>query len=245
MTTMTADELRLQSEGLEFARKNKKEIARELTDPRVFVPESNPVSVFMAGSPGAGKTESSLELIAEFEAKAPGTRVLRIDPDELRCRLPQYNGINSWLFQGAVSTLVDKVLDLAHERRQSFILDGTLSDQQRAKKNVTRCLQSGRVVQILYVYQDPLLAWEFVQAREAEEGRRVPLDRFIDQYFAARLVVNALKVEFGPRIQVDLLLKPNNSTARMFRAGIDQIDYHIPEKYDRADLVRILGSTQG
>jgi AAA+ superfamily predicted ATPase len=61
MTTLTLDEQKLQEEALNFARKNKKAIARRLTDPAIFVPESNPVSVFMAGSPGAGKTESSKE----------------------------------------------------------------------------------------------------------------------------------------------------------------------------------------
>jgi hypothetical protein len=62
-------------------------------------------------------------------------------------------------------------------------------------------------VQILYVYQDPLLAWRFVQAREQEDGRNVPAHSFIDQYFAARDVVNALKTEFATDIMVDLLVK--------------------------------------
>jgi hypothetical protein len=53
-------------------------------------------------------------------------------------------------------------------------------------------------------------------------------------------VVNALKAEFGPKIKVDLLLKPNDSTAKLSRVGIDRIDYHIPEKYDRAELARLL-----
>ncbi|MHB1943395.1 MAG: zeta toxin family protein [Acidiferrobacteraceae bacterium] len=34
-------------------------MARRLTDHTLFVPEAHPVSVFMAGSPGAGKTEIS------------------------------------------------------------------------------------------------------------------------------------------------------------------------------------------
>lgn len=43
--------------ALVFAQANKKPIAKRLTDPRVYLPEESPVSVFMAGSPGAGKTE--------------------------------------------------------------------------------------------------------------------------------------------------------------------------------------------
>lgn len=56
---MTADEL--VERAKEFARRNKKAISRRLTDVSIYVPEAEPVSVFMAGSPGAGKTEASLE----------------------------------------------------------------------------------------------------------------------------------------------------------------------------------------
>jgi UDP-N-acetylglucosamine kinase len=100
---MTPEEESLCDGACAYAREHKKRIGRELTDPNVFTPEQDPVSVFMASSPGAGKTEASKELIAEFEAKSPSTRVLRIDPDDLRCMLPGYDGSNSWLFQRPVS----------------------------------------------------------------------------------------------------------------------------------------------
>jgi UDP-N-acetylglucosamine kinase len=238
--SLTDSEQQIRDAALAFARKNKKSICSERTNSAEFVPDEFPVSVFMAGSPGAGKTESSMELVAEFEARPKGTRILRIDPDDLRCLFPGYDGSNSYLFQGAVSTLVDRMLDLAHQQSQSFILDGTLSDYERAKKNVLRGLNRKRTVQILYVYQDPILAWDFVKAREASEGRRVPVERFCEQYFAARSVVNALKREFGAQIKVDLLLKPNDATPKLYRAGIDQIDYHVPETYDFSSLLRRL-----
>jgi predicted ABC-type ATPase len=237
---MTAEERRIQDAAIEFARKNKKQRCIALTDINVFLPEEQPVSVFMAGSPGAGKTESSKELIVELEARTPGSRILRIDPDDLRSELPGYDGRNSWLFQGAASIWVDRMLDLAFAQNQSFILDSTLSDYDRAKRNIERCLKHGRAVQILYVYQDPRLAWQFVQAREAEEGRHISPERFIEICFRAREVVNALKAEFGPKISVDLLLKPNDSTVKLSKVGIDKIDYHVPERYSREELARLL-----
>lgn len=233
---MAEEEAGIQQEALEFARANKKAIARRLTDPEVFLPEENPVSVFMAGSPGAGKTEASIELLKALD----GTPIIRIDPDELRKEFSEYDGTNAWLFQKAVSVLVEKIHDLALEQGQSFLLDGTLSHYDKAYDNVKRSLKKGRVVQILYVYQEPLLAWQFVQAREAAEGRRILKDDFVDQYFAARDVVNQLKQVFGKDIGVDLLLKNNDNSDRMYKAGVDQIDHHIPEKYTRADVVKLL-----
>lgn len=234
---MTEEESRVAESALEFARKNKKTIGKKFTDPAQFPSEENPVSVFMAGSPGAGKTEASIELLDAVD----GPPIMRIDPDELRKEFAEYDGSNAWLFQAAVSVLVEKIHDLALKQRQSFLLDGTLSNHELAKKNIERSLGKDRLVQILYVYQDPMQAWEFVQAREAEEGRRIKPQTFIEQYFAAREVVNKLKAEFGKRVRVDLLFKNRDNSPRFFKAGIDQIDNHVPEKYTPADLERELG----
>ncbi|MBV4460029.1 zeta toxin family protein [Pseudomonas sp. COR58] len=234
---MTPDEQRISVQALSFARSNKKAIAKRLTDKTVFLPEEAPVSVFMAGSPGAGKTEASIALINLFA----DTKILRVDPDELRNEFSGYTGGNAWLFQRGVSVLVEKVLDFAIDQRQSFLLDGTFSNLDVARKNVSRSLRRERFVQILYVYQNPFLAWEFVKAREEAEGRRIRKEHFIDQYFAARDVVNALKLEFGSDIHVDLLLKHIDNSGRLYKAGVDKIDYHIPERYTRTDLEAKLG----
>ncbi len=234
--SLTSHEERIKTEALEFARENKKSIAGKHADPEVFTPEENPVSIFMAGSPGAGKTEASIELIREV-----GGSILRIDPDELRCEFAAYKGDNSHLFQAAVSVLVERILDLAFKQKQSFLLDGTLTNYDKALANLERSLGKGRTVQVLYVYQEPGQAWRFVQAREAIEGRRIELETFIHQYFEARQVVNRLKRELGKVIQVDLLLKNNDGSQRAYQANIDQIDNHVPEKYDSQALRVFLG----
>lgn len=238
---LTPNEEAIKAAALLFAQKNKKTIARRLTDKTRFTPEEEPVSVFMAGSPGAGKTEASIELLATVEGS--GFEILRIDPDELRNELPNYTGTNSSLFQPAVSVLVEKIHDFALKQKQSFILDGTLSHYTKAEQNISRSLTKNRVVQILYVYQEPMLAWKFVQSRESVEGRRILPKDFIVQYFAARDVVNALKLKFGSKIKVDLLLKNTDNSNKLYKAGIDQIDNHLPEKYTRSDLESLLGVT--
>lgn len=235
---MTDEQIREQA--LEFARRNKKRIAKRLTDKKIYPKEPDPVSVFMAGSPGAGKTESSLELLEMLSNG--GQRVLRIDPDELRSEFEHYSGANSWLFQGAVSILVEKLHDLALEQKQSFLLDGTFTNYDIAKRNIDRSLRKGRFVQVLFVYQDPLLAWGFVQAREAAEGRRIPVESFIDQYFAARDVAHAIKDEFGKDVHIDLLVKNNDCSMRYYKANVARIDSHVPEKYTHEALRRALST---
>ena len=221
-----------------LARKEGKGIAVEITDISLFPPDAKPVSVFMAGSPGAGKTEASKALLATVEEK--GTKTVRIDPDELRGRFEGYTGANSWLFQPAASILVDKIHDRVLKNEQNFLLDGTLANYDKAKSNIDRSLKKGRFVQIYYVYQEPEMAWRFVKAREELEGRRILSKHFIEQYFAARKVVNQLKIDFGKDLRVDLLLKNLDASDKMYKANVDQIDNHIPEKYTEEDLIEMI-----
>lgn len=233
---MTEEEKAIEAAAIEFARRNKKAIAARLTDPATYKPEAFPVSVFMAGSPGAGKTETSIALIDQID----GGPVLRIDPDDLRIEFAAYDGKNASLFQRGVAVIVDKIHDLALSQKQSFLLDGTFANFEKSKLNVERSIKKGRKVQVLYVYQEPLQAWTFVKAREELEGRRIPEDDFVNQYFGARDVVNKIKANFGKDVSVDLLLKNIDNTNKFYRAGVDSIDHYIPEKYSRKDVVELI-----
>jgi hypothetical protein len=231
--TLSEEEQRIVRQANNFARSEKKRIARGLTDKSVYTPEQNPVSVFMAGSPGAGKTEASLELVSRFGSDF---KLLRIDADEYRGYIPGYTGENSHLVQTAATILLEKVHDYALKQSQSFIMDGTLSNLEKGRLNVERSIRKGRLVQILYVYQDPLLAWEFVKAREQVEGRRILKEHFIEQYFNARDSVNALKTEFDKRVQVDLLVKNIDNSNRTYHSNVQDIDRHIRETYTPSSL---------
>lgn len=85
-----------------------------------------------------------------------------------------------------------------------------------------------------------MLAWKFVKSREVVEKRQIRPEHFLEQYFAARNVVNSLKERFGGDISVDLLLKNTDNSHRSYKAGIDRIDNHLPEKYTSADLEKLL-----
>lgn len=231
---LSEEEEAIEHKAFTFARSNRQAIANKYTSREVYLPEKDPVSVFMAGSPGAGKTEASKVLIASTDGN--DQHILRIDADELRCEFDDYIGANSYLFQKAVSILVERIHDNALKRQQSFILDGTLSNLNKAISNIERSIRKGRFVQIIYVYQHPLQAWKFVQAREIVEGRKILAQTFIEQHFSAWEVVNELKVYFGKKISIDLLLKNIDGSNRVYKANIDRIDNHIGDQYN-ADLL--------
>ena len=102
-------------------------------------PTMKPVSIFMAGSPGAGKTEFSTRLIEEIMGEKG--RIVRIDPDEIRTWLPQYIPGKAQIFQKAVSDGVNKIHDYVKSKSISFLLDGTFSEFNRASQNIQLSLE--------------------------------------------------------------------------------------------------------
>lgn len=105
-------------------------------------------------------------------------------------------------------------------------------------------MKRDRFVLILYVYQDPALAWQFVKAREQIEGRNIPLEEFVRQYFSARDTINRLKLEFGHAITVDIFIKNEQGLTQVYKENIQRVDDHVPEIYDQASLARTL-TTRG
>ncbi len=224
-----------------FARKNKTKIARQLTDPSLYPPSKFPISVFMAGSPGAGKTEFSKNLLKDYNQN--NESVIRIDGDELRNYFPGYTGKNSKLFQGGISILVDKIHDLALKNGQNFILDGTFWKQDKAIENINRSVKKGRTVFVCYVYQDPQAAWEFTQKREIIEGRNIPKHAFIDQFIGARKTIDYLNSNYRKEVIIYLVEK-NYETNKLTKiseldAGCT-VDQYISNTYTKSALNKIL-----
>ncbi|WP_244216082.1 zeta toxin family protein [Pseudomonas reidholzensis] len=224
-----------------FAKQNRTRIARGLACLEKYPGDEYPVSVFMAGSPGAGKTEVSRAFIAMMQAG--GANALRIDPDDFRDFFPEYTGRNSSLFQRGVTTIVERTLDLVYQQRQSFLLDGTLANLGVARRNITRALdKENRSAHIIYVYQRPELAWDFVLARERKDGRHIPCEEFVRQFYASKVSVSALKREFEGRVQVDVIIKDYDGQNGDIGIDLtaDEIDAFVRQPYDHHELERIL-----
>lgn len=238
---MTQEDKAVSERAVAFAKQNRTRIARELASLGAYPSDEYPVSVFMAGSPGAGKTEVSRAFIGIMQAG--GSNALRIDPDDFRNYFPEYTGRNSSLFQRGVTIFVERTLNLVYQQRQSFLLDGTLANLEVARRNISRALdKQNRSAQVIYVYQRPELAWEFVLAREKKDGRNIPCPEFVRQFYAAKTSVCALKREFQNALQVDVIIKDTDGGNADIGIDLstDQIDVFVNQPYDHNELERIL-----
>lgn len=230
----------LSDSAIDFIKKNEKLLIKTFADPEVFIQSEHPFTLFMAGEPGAGKTEFSKSYIKELINKDPDTQIVRIDADEIRDLIPGYNGKNAFEVQGACGLGVDKLFNYIQKKKLNAIVDGTFSNFQKSREDVRRAINRDRKVELYFIYQNPLVAWDFTKKREALENRHVSKEMFIEAYFLSKENVNKIKKEFGSSVEVSLVIKNVENLTEKTYFNIELLDGYIKEEYNRVDLLKIL-----
>jgi len=236
---MTPEDKKLCDEAMRSLKARKRELLEKFASDQRYASAKDAVSIFMAGSPGAGKTEYSVRFIEDL-MKMGANEIVRIDPDLIREEIPQYTGGNAYIFQRPISWGVDKLHDYVLHKDKHFILDGTFSNKERSVENVKRSLKHDREVVIFYIYQKPEVAWEFTKAREEVEGRRIPKEAFISQHFGAKETAQEVKRLFGEKVELHLLIKDFRNDNLTFKLNIDSIDGHVDFNYTEDELKKRL-----
>lgn len=117
----------------------------------------------------------------------------------------------------------------------SYILDGTFAIH-KAVHNVERAIKRGYGVSVYYVYQDPIIAWEFTKRREKVEGRVVPKDTFINAYFKSRKNIISLKESLGNQVSINIVLKDYQNNISDIQFDVDNISLFLPREYTKEEL---------
>ncbi len=108
---MSSTDQSTKEKAIEWVKDKQKVIINRFTNPKVQKESKKPFTIFMAGSPEAGKTEFSQSLVEILEEENEFISVVRIDADEIRTLVPYYDGSNSHLIQPAASLGVSKLFD--------------------------------------------------------------------------------------------------------------------------------------
>lgn len=221
----------VEKEALFFIKKHKKEIIERFASRINFPSVQNPESYFMAGSPGAGKTEFSRVFINDLMNTDHSKRIVRIDLDEIRDLIPESKKMDCNLFTKAASKGVEILFDYAHHNSQNMLLDGTFSKYEISLKNIKRSLDKNRKIVILYLYQDPLVAWRFTKIREKLEKRFISKQLFIQSFLAAKQNVNKIKSVFASKITLNLIIKDLENDIAKYHINIDNVDSYLKCEY--------------
>ncbi len=231
---LTPEEEKRSTQAAKWVKANRRLIIDGFCTADKCVPDTHPVTLFMAGSPGAGKTEVSKQLTRRFKEKP-----LRIDADEIRSLCPGYVGADAHVFQEAATKGVHILYDHALKKSINVILDGTFA-YGNALENIERSLAHTRKVEIYFIYQDPLQAWNFTKKREEIEHRNVSKEVFIKSFMRSRENVNAAKVRFGSKVELNLLIKDFETDFEELALNIDKIDPHLKRAYNEDELAALI-----
>lgn len=224
--------------AIEWVRSNKKKIIDHFASDVVCPVSEEPFSIFMAGSPGAGKTESSIAIVEMLKKR--GDAIVRIDPDEIRKLIPQYTGSNTDAVKGASFLAVEKLYDYVLKTSKSMILDSTFTPYRKIEGNVHRSITKHRPTAIIYIDQDPLVAWHFTKEREKIEGRSIPRDFFIRTLFESRENVRKIKEAYGDKVILRVVQKDYVRQTQSVVEDVEFIDDIVRIKYSVDDLRKLL-----
>ena len=132
-------------DAVAYAKKHHKYLVSQICNVEICTPSENPFTLFMAGSPGSGKTEYSKSFLKELEKTDSSQKIARLDTDEIRELFPQYSGDNSDAVQKAATILFDKAFDYIQDKHLNAIVDTTFASP-RSIENVDRAMHRGRKV---------------------------------------------------------------------------------------------------
>ncbi len=230
---MTPEEKKISDNALAFVKANSAKLIERFVQGNMPLKEHIPVTVFMAGSPGAGKTEVSTRLIEELKG------AVRIDADEIRGFCPGYIGSNAHLFQPAATKGVNILYDYILKHGINAVIDGTFAYGE-AVKNIDRSLKKERFTAIMFVYQEPLQAWEFTKKREELEKRRVTKETFIKAFFGSQKNVKEVMSKYGKKIELTIIIKNENNDIDKMLLNEYDIEPHLKKRYNESELNTLL-----
>lgn len=212
-----------------WARKNKKPIAREFIRKSGFKASEEPVGIFTAGLPGAGKTEFTVELLKDII-----DHTLRIDMDEIAQQIEGYKPGLADKFRAGASIILERIYDEVIKSHFDFVMDGTFS-HPKAVSNIERALHKGYKIKLYYIHQEPQIAWQFTKDREAIEHRAITREGFINTYKNIALNLGNLQ---GSKLDVTISVVIKDSRNRVGRIieNVKDLSREVPEYLTETEL---------
>lgn len=186
------------------------------------------VVYFTAGMSGVGKTE-----LATF-LKEKNPNLLHIDTDEIRefFRPIGYNGQNSDLYQRAASRGFNELFRYALKNGFSLIMDSNFANIDIQIQNITSLLRRDYHVNILYLYNEPDVCYEYATRRELVTHRKVSKDVFIRSNINSYNTVLAIKDFFEEQVYLDFANTSSLNSGLYENIDSKQLQKLIGERFD-------------
>jgi predicted ABC-type ATPase len=148
-----------------------------------LVGNSNPESFLVGGGSASGKGYATRLVIDAY--KSEGARVVHIDADAIKEKLPEYNQYISsndrevvkqaaMVVHDESSDITYEILNICIEENRHFIFDGTMKNEEKYNRIISRLREKSYIIRV-FVVDIPLdLALKRAEQRFKDTKRFVP-----------------------------------------------------------------------
>ncbi len=164
----------------QWSKENRKKLCRDFFSKKE-VQKGQKIALFMAGSPGAGKTEFIRRLLSDDQH----VWYYILDLDEIRSWMPKYKWKYAEKYTKWAIKILEMLIDECIHNEYPFVLDGTFTSTKAMERNIERLINKNYKIGVFYIHTVPELAWLYTLYRGKDEWRLIPVSRFIRDYYLA------------------------------------------------------------
>lgn len=134
---------------------------------------NQPTFIMIGGRGGSGKTRFGKQGYAKVYDNKDN---IVLNSDEIKKRLPEYKGYNSFEIHEESWDIVNKALQLSQKKGLNVVLDGTISDFTSNEKILKQFANAGYNIEMYFMYLPREKAAERALIRFNYNNRYVPLE---------------------------------------------------------------------
>jgi predicted ABC-type ATPase len=139
-----------------------------------------PIAVLTAGPPGSGKSY----FLKQFAPYMQSNRIIKIDADAIREKLPEYAGWNASATHEETKNIVSEALSyISTPCRHDVLYDGTMNTPKNYEPLIGKLRDLGYKIYIVFVDVPKDYAIKRVLERYQHTGRYVPLS-VVDEFYS-------------------------------------------------------------
>ena len=228
-------------------------IITEFTKNSVCTDQLQPIAVLTGGAPGSGKST----FLKKFAPYLTSDKIIHVDADEIRAKLPEYEGWNAFATHEETRDILKKMLDgYDVPCKHDVLYDGTMSNAKKYLPIIDKFHKLGYKVFVIYMDIPKEVSIERAMGRYKDNktgskfGRYVPLE-VINEFFASNKEgLEQIKKDVDGYVVVDSLTQeiidkggepiPENRNYSTIMTG------EVPkESYEVGDVVEVIKSIGG
>lgn len=134
--------------------------------------DNKPVAILTGGAPGSGKST----FLKKYAPWLLSDAIYHIDADEVRAKLPEYEGWNASATHEETSDITKKLIDnIGRPCEYDLIYDGTMNKAKKYKPLVKQLKDLNYEVYVIYLQVPEKVSRQRVLERYKRSGRYVPM----------------------------------------------------------------------